>query len=208
MNSFTTTRRIWENMKEGKSALYPMMNCFAKLTHTLGNFVLVPYGFNAARYLPTNDYWDAALKILEEKGFETKKGLLFKKENYKRYINYFFLWDYVEKDGYKAKPLFGKEIGKRARKPNGEKEITEYLQNVNRYIRRRGIFMVAMLRIATNTDYPDDYKKIMEQLCKPETLICSCEAACEQLSSISGLSKTTKEMILGAEQKIKKVQLL
>lgn len=167
--------------------------------------MLVPYGFNCARYCQTYDYWDASLKILVEEGFKTKKGLLFKKENYKRYINYFFLWDYVEKDGYKAKPLFGTEIGKQARKPNGEKEITEYLHNVNRYIRRRGIFMVAMLRIAKRST--NDYKKIMEYLCEPDTTISNCEDACEQLSGISGLLDTAKKLLLKTEEDIENVGL-
>lgn len=35
---------------------------FAMLTHTVGNFTLVPAGFNKARYQGTYDYWDLTLQ--------------------------------------------------------------------------------------------------------------------------------------------------
>lgn len=46
--------RILENLKE-----------FAALTHTIGNFTLVPRGYNVGRYSSTRDYWDLTLESLK-----------------------------------------------------------------------------------------------------------------------------------------------
>jgi hypothetical protein len=150
---------------------------FAGRTHTLGNFVLVPYGFNRGRYSKTQDYWDLSLDILKKDGYTTSKGKVFKTDNFSRYINTFFLWDYVycENGQYEIKSLFSdkfqnqeldkeqiKNINERFSKgkdekfencePKNDEEITNFLKNVNWAIKRRGIFMVAMLRIASMTD--------------------------------------------------------
>ncbi|EGO5182500.1 hypothetical protein H0S21_002444, partial [Enterococcus faecalis] len=39
---------------------------FAKLTHTIGNIVAVPKGFNSARYRPYLDYWELSLDALRK----------------------------------------------------------------------------------------------------------------------------------------------
>lgn len=38
-----------------------LLNKFLELTHTIGNFILVPEGFNTGRNLLTSDYWSLAL---------------------------------------------------------------------------------------------------------------------------------------------------
>lgn len=77
--------------------------------HTLGNFVLVPAGFNGKRGMNYNtyDFWDSSLVWLKNNGFVSDKAV-FSTDDFTKYINYFFLWDYVEPDGdkYKVRPLF------------------------------------------------------------------------------------------------------
>ena len=66
MNSFSTTYGLWEKISNGDNTKFEV---FAIRTHTVGNFVLVPYGFNRWRYSQTFDYWDKSLSILKEKGY-------------------------------------------------------------------------------------------------------------------------------------------
>lgn len=67
--------------------------------HTLGNFVLVPAGFNGYRgkRKKIKDFWDLSLKYLKENGWDSKPGV-FDKCKFNEYINYFFLWDSVKYD--------------------------------------------------------------------------------------------------------------
>ncbi|MBC3804052.1 hypothetical protein GH808_06325 [Acetobacterium fimetarium] len=156
-------------------------------THSIGNFCLVPAGFNGGRAAKTKDYWDLSLAILKKEGYENGG---FEKDQFNKYINTFFLWDYVDRE-YNPKSLFSenfydenykrqnendshskymeKEGG--ARLPENKEEVLFFLNNVNWAIKRRGIFMVAMLKIALldNPDCEQDeswvtsdiYKKIM-----------------------------------------------
>jgi hypothetical protein len=198
MNSFTTTKKQCCD-KAGK-IIEDGLEEFAGRTHTIGNFVLVPYGFNRGRYLETKDYWDLSLYILKKDGYTTRKGKRFKSDNFSKYINTFFLWDYVYcddsqcKEGeYKVKSLFGNEqsniakedslIGRLDEEPEERvpknKEIENFLKNVNWAIKRRGIFMVAMLRIAMLDVSPTSekwnvsswYKLIMKDVLYQDTVM-------------------------------------
>lgn len=122
--------------------------------HTIGNFILVPSGFNRGRSKKTNDYWDLSLDYLKTKGWERDFNCDGKKLNdYNRYINYFFLWDYVDTEG-EYKPLLKREadsleenepsLGKY--KPS-IKDFEQFLKKASILIKRRGCFMVAMLRL-------------------------------------------------------------
>lgn len=155
--------------------------------HTIGNFVLVPAYFNRYRgfhgYI--RDYWDKSLKELCEKGFSSKKDYLFvdfRKDQYPKYINTFFLWDYVDSEGT---PKFIS--------PNSSLEIektTSFLKETTKLIKRRGCFMVAMLRIAlginadgsknesykmskTTWEVSEVYEKIMKEVFSEDTKIYS-----------------------------------
>lgn len=122
--------------------------------HTIGNFILVPSGFNRGRSKKTNDYWDLSLDYLKTKGWKSDFNCDGKKLNdYNRYINYFFLWDYVDTEG-EYKPLLKREadsleenepsLGKY--KPRIE-DFEQFLKKANILIKRRGCFMIAMLRL-------------------------------------------------------------
>ena len=136
---------------------------FAELTHTVGNLVLVPAGYNGYRGTQPciKDYFDLSLDNLLHDwdanhylGDGSKAG----KQSYIKYINTFFLWDYVD-DNYEALPLCEshknqmmgqKKSGRLEAKgvlPKKE-EIDVLCVNINDKIRRRSLFMIAMLRIA------------------------------------------------------------
>ena len=98
--------------------------------HTIGNFTLVPEGFNRGR--GGNDYWDYALNTLKNKGFGE-----FEASNFTSYINWFYLWDYLNEDG-SIKPL----------KISGKYSAAEFVKKAVSLIKRRGVFMITMLRLS------------------------------------------------------------
>lgn len=74
------------------------------------------------------------------------------KSNFTKYINMFFLWDYVyvENSRYIVKNMWCEET-----KPIGNtknENVDTYITKANRYIEKRGIFMAAMLKIAVEFD--------------------------------------------------------
>lgn len=139
--------------------------------HTLGNFVLVPAGFNRARALRTQDFWGKSLGLLQDEGFDTLRSSRFEEKQFHRYINYFFLWDCVaiKKGRYDIRFLFPPEDSKEEKRKTqkekleeSKKQIEDFLKTACECIERRGIFMVAMLKIATKA--PENYKEIQEKV--------------------------------------------
>ncbi len=140
---------------------------FLNAYHTLGNFVLVPAGFNGQRGTSLkygerkiDDYWDLSLEYLKDKdnGYGD-----FKSDDFKKYINYFFLWDYVkiEKNSYEIKPI-GME------KLTDDRNLQEFFTEATKRILRRGKFMTAMLIIQSEESkgekiYSDIQKKLQDQ---------------------------------------------
>lgn len=151
--------RFWE--KEMGTKFWNSWNRFARNTHCIGNFVLVPYYFNGYRNGSTKDYWDLSLVLLRDKKkndiwkFLGKYPVNWDKADFKKYINLFFLWDYVDcgGGGIEPKRLFVRKENEIL--PQEDKEFEEFLDNVNRRIERRSRFMVAMLQIA---DKKSEYK--------------------------------------------------
>jgi hypothetical protein len=69
---------------------------FAKLTHSIGNFTLVPKGFNTNRNFLLDDYWDLTLQYFKNFLGETAFVSLIEKYFYKDYIdgaNVNFYWE-------------------------------------------------------------------------------------------------------------------
>lgn len=98
MNSFQTTYNRFENVKNKSAELEK----FAWNCGKIGNFVLVPAGFNRYRYSYTLDYWDSSLKLLKGKNESDEwnsngRKVIWDSQYFNRYINTFFLWDYVQK---------------------------------------------------------------------------------------------------------------
>lgn len=169
MNSFLTTYNFCKDSIDKDSELKSCLEKLAVFTHTIGNFVLVPYGFNKARYGSTRDYWDASLDILQKEGFIARSGKHFENDNLAKYINVFFLWDYIGEKG-DILPLFNKE--KRKFDDNQKYGILtnlddakEFLYTVNRAIYRRGIFMAGQLCIALGVSLDEHFRGSFSDKC-------------------------------------------
>lgn len=136
---------------------------FAKLTHTVGNMILVPARYNAYRGTQPciKDYFDLSLDNLlhswDENSYLDEKNKN-RKRNFISYINTFFLWDYVD-DNYEPLPLCESHKNQmEAQRDKGKleakgvlpkkEEIDDLCGTINLRIKKRGIFMIAMLRIA------------------------------------------------------------
>ncbi|MDG5473120.1 hypothetical protein P6709_15310 [Jeotgalibacillus sp. ET6] len=132
----------------------PLLKEYVRLTHTIGNFILVPKGFNGRRAIKTSDYWDLSLQLMQ-----LDKTWL-QGESFKKYVNTFFLWDYVD-EKYEVKSFFsGHSL--QNKKPATINECVEMLKTITSAIERRGYFMIAMLRAAIED--PKQYKEIMKQI--------------------------------------------
>lgn len=127
----------------------PGLSEYMDAYHSIGNLTLVPAGFNRYRGFngtlegvgKINDYWDYSLHYLQLKGWATDFNADgHHPEEYLRYINHFFLWDYTDTEG-DYKPLLDRSVRTLESK-------TDFLAMVNRLIARRGCFMEAMLRLA------------------------------------------------------------
>ena len=184
MNSFSTIYRTAKSVYSNTPHLLEQNNFlarFASLTHTIGNFTLVPFqlspqrdtrSFNQYRGFRGNDdnpyfvydFFDLSLKLIQE---NTSTQV------FKDYIDTFFLNDYVDKD-YRIIPLFKrhqvfleesylsvKDPG--AFLPQNETELNEYLSNVNQLIQMRGRRIVAALKKQV-PNIEDDSSTTMNQM--------------------------------------------
>lgn len=145
---------------------------YANRTGFIGNFVLVPKGYNGDRGLSKLlcDYWDLSLDNLRCNR-DASNRLDEVDMTFYEYVNTFFLWDYVD-DTYHVRPLFPSH--ETLLRPAHEvvlplkyeqmaiDEFSIFTNNVNTRILRRGLFMVAMLKIADNSK--DEYKEIVKAL--------------------------------------------
>lgn len=151
---------------------------FADLYHTIGNMVLVPRRFNSGRYGKTFDFWDSSLVWLKNDGFSYGNQLLFDKRNFTKYINYFYLWDYVESVNgeYRVKPLFNSHSNiENGNVDNSlpwtnisnEQDLKQFLKNACENISKRCSFMSILMRLRS-ADNPklkeisDEYFNIIQ----------------------------------------------
>ena len=198
------------------------MRKYAELTGCLGNFVLVPKGFNGYRGLAgtIKDYWDLSLHELRcdrsGQGWLDQVDMPFNK-----YINLFFLWDYVsgkKNGGYRVRPLFKsheailmREKMVLPRKADGEgasDDFSEFTKNANRCILRRGAFMSTMLRISVEDS--DSYDKIVDYLATDASL-GSMEDVIEQLRALrlnkdKNKNKKAKDFLSELSEELKKFE--
>lgn len=125
-----------------------------------------------------------------------------KKDPFRRYVNTFFLWDYVTKD-FEVTPLVPshkEKMGEYAQYPYQnpypeENEFKIFTDNVNARILRRGIFMVAMLRIATNSECKDDYASKIVPVLSTSAYLGSMKNIVTRLALLQGLSEETKRIL-------------
>lgn len=146
-----------------------------KLSGCIGNYVLVPAYFNVNRIKTIgkkDDNWQAALTHLQNNGWKHMLDYAknnsnifgeckdveseacakaeeiygkFEQEYFIQYINTMFLWDYVrvDKENYDVLDLGHNKTDDKTNKP----DKTNWLQNIHYAIKKRGIFMSAMLMI-------------------------------------------------------------
>lgn len=151
---------------------------FADLYHTIGNMVFVPRRFNGGRYGKTFDFWDSSLVWLKKDGFAYGNQLMFDKRNFTKYINYFYLWDYVEcvNGEYRVKPLFNSHGNIENGDVNNslpwtnisnELDLKQFLKNACENIEKRGTFMSILMRLKSTQNQrlktiADEYFRIIQ----------------------------------------------
>ena len=163
-----------------------------RVVHQLGNFVLVPAYFNGFRGLDEdiNDCMDSSLCYLKKYNFELEERIQLKlskeekkafvkghfagweSKNFNKYINIFFLWDYVyaNEDKYYVRNLkcdskgedgiISKDDNELKYKVTSE-NINIYIENAKVAILRRSKFMAAMLMLAVEfkeESYKEEWK--------------------------------------------------
>ena len=211
---------------------------FLDIYHTIGNFILVPSHFNPMRGIDSEikDYWDLSLNYLKEKENFYYQGIKINWQNslFKRYINTFFLWDYcyipIDKKNegkYMVKSLLSsnfKDIkynemnhtdSHSMYRSEEKEEISDFLENVNWAIERRGIFMVAMLKItllgrdeknnnSCEWNVSPIYKKIMETVFQKEDCYESYAAVFSKIVEILNQEekRAIKDIVLSAAEKL------
>ena len=223
INSVQTTLNL---IIEGKikGIVEEDFNEFAKFIHCLGNFVLVPAYFNRRR-LPFADYWDLSLQYLKNHSFRTSaykdNEISYDKKCFTKYINTFFLWDYVynENDKYIIKPLFKdsfcdskfQNVEKLREsekiKPKDKNEVEAFLSNVEWAITRRSCFMFAMLKIADK--HKEIYNKLLDKIFLIETIYSDYNdvfVAIEKILSPEEYNDEIKTIIAVAKEKISNIQ--
>ncbi|WP_312939600.1 hypothetical protein [Oscillibacter sp.] len=186
MNSFMTIYRVAQRLySQNKNAIpkNPYISKFAVLTHTIGNFTLVPFqlnpqedqgsfnqsrgfrGRNGSKYF-VYDFFDLSLKIIQE----NTEDFVFR-----AYIDTFFLNDYVDEE-YNVLPLFSRHKWYLEQEqlplekpedflPANKIELDEYLENVICRIEARGKRMVDEL---TKQDTGGPFAPEGDKLASPE----------------------------------------
>lgn len=238
------TIRSYEWCKEPKEP-FDELEELCRYEHTLGNFCLVPANFNRNRANKGNcwDRWDYSVQYLKDKQFGFKDHLALraedkkksadtyfrgfdKEKDFNRYINTMFLWDYVDKD-YNARSLTSwderrlvdlesKEAGGI---PDDKKEI--YCIKAARAIKRRGIFMAAMLKLAAmeckvnlegkewwdeNWKVSPVYQKIMKEVFCTDEIYGGFEDVFEKIKScLEGFGEGILGIIESADKAMKNI---
>lgn len=172
-----------------KFEVFPLLSDY----HRIGNFVLVPAYFNSWRGCDKNieDYFDKSLLYLQKKGFDSLSRLISKNRRYKdkeklkhkvdnlydnfapddftRYINTMFLWDYVTPDegnkNYRVNSLRKGDWRKGNFPPCCEddhltvkltkEEFAATINNIRAAISRRSLFVALMLNIALDCPHTE-----------------------------------------------------
>ena len=149
---------------------------FIEFCHMLGNLGVVPAGYNGYRGSQSfiRDYSDLSLNNLKysrDGGNFLGENDKIRKQNFRKYINTVFLWDCVDKN-YDAVPLCESHSKKlemyeqQNAKPETEfvlpdkEEVDDLCRNINSRIKRRSIFMTAMLRIALGINLDGTTEKL------------------------------------------------
>lgn len=185
-----TTNKPFLNMLDS----IPFLKEYIDAYHTLGNFCLVPKAFNNFRNMKVKDNWAASLKMLKNKTKNDKwiaqeHEIIWDSNNFVKYINFFFLWDYVN-DGEPIQLNYDNQ---------------EFMQKTVKFIKRRGIFMVAMLRIAN--EYQDIYKEIQQMFLDNTAIFNNYGDVFYEKIEITKNNDKVKELLSEAQSLINKITI-
>ena len=181
---------------------------YAETSHVIGNFVLVPAGFNPKRSNMFKDFWDLSLLYL--KG-QVKDNIWLSSSNlFVKYINYFFLWDYVicnekQPDYYVKSMLLNSDIFMSVneyrsdllvspdRQMPNKTEISNFIENAQWAVKRRGIFMTAMLRL--QSEKSDEYDRLRSEIFAADKCYNGYKKVIEKISKKIALPSTVKDIL-------------
>ena len=191
MDKVTCLKKIAENeesfLKEMNKS--PIASMFS-VSHAPGNFGLVPAYYNGFRGMnkEIKDYFPQSLKYLMLNNFSTTERLEaytrnskykdggakdyfqdYSRDMFKKYINTMFLWDLIayRNNHELVVDYSGKEVIN-TNSAYDEKDLAKWACGAKRFIRRRGIFMAAMLYASF---MPDDFETIKKEIYTDDDII-------------------------------------
>lgn len=127
----------------GITECYTEFRKFALLTHSIGNFTLVPRGYNTKRYAITKDCWDLSLIDLQRK-VDIYKW-------YSEHINVFLYDNYFKNYKYNAKfeelkvDLLYANHSFTNKLPKDITDYKDYLIKINNNISKRGLSIIKII---------------------------------------------------------------
>lgn len=137
-NELDTSMDIWIEFLINNFGYFDKVNKnerllkFAKLTYTIGNFIVIDYKYNGSRAGRFKEYWDLTLFDLENK----------QKNNWNNFIERYFLQPFLNS---KNEPiLFWNDHSKKI-EPQSIDEMNQFLKNVNASIEERGKYITKIL---------------------------------------------------------------
>ncbi|MDN4605905.1 hypothetical protein [Sporosarcina highlanderae] len=137
--------RWYEEMSLKDKSIYKALEKFAEHSHTIGNFIMVPKGYNAGRYSRTGDYWDLTLIDLKKIIAQENCNLDYKwyAENYHLFnLEKYFKKNVSEYTIEENEPiLLFENHSFQHKKPIGE-EVKEFASNVTSLISDRGLSLL------------------------------------------------------------------
>ena len=156
-----------------------MFVTFTESVGRIGNMTLTYKGFN--KYV-AYDYWDIKIKkqYLDNKSLSKNEKI--------RYVNLFFHWDYVtpSKNSYDLKTFWD---GHEKYYTPKENNIPNYIMLVDLYTKRRGIFMIGMLHIASKCK--KDYELIRNKILMSDNIFKGYEDVISQAIKLNYCNSET-----------------
>lgn len=144
--SYQKFETIQRNIKE--------FELFAILTHSIGNFTVLPHWMNTGRYNFSKDYWDITMFSLQN--WLTKLS----PEAWKKFIDTYYLQPYVDYN-YKTE-MFWKTHSHDYKDiyPKKNEDFTNFLRKVNERIEERGKYIIKQVCDKLNQKDYHFYKEI------------------------------------------------
>ncbi|WP_338542547.1 hypothetical protein [Abiotrophia defectiva] len=134
----------------------PAFQTFAKLTHTIGNFTVLPHWMNTGRSNLSQDYWDIFLLSLQEWLHLISPT----SEAWINFIELYYLQPYVNKD-YQIEPLW-KNHSYTTPILKEKEDFPIFLKAVNERIEERGKYMIKQICDRLNRTDFNFYKEIRD----------------------------------------------